>query len=282
MSNSDCDPFLTPSPKSNKFEEKKSQKRGRKVSPTETPSPIPGKLKRYKLLRDPDMAETSDPETLMDNEEEVDDEKGDDLRTFIQKTIKSSEIRTAKLITSKLKPLAQLTAKVDKIDTQVTALTSSVNHLFKINREKNIIVYGLAEKQRETYKDRISLISDLATKLNLEDIDYDRTYRLGKSTNANRPLLIRLTRSRDKLEIMASKRNLKDSGISITDDLSPEERQERKILMAKKKEIKDTNSNAKFYIRSGKMTVTDGASTTLYNVDMKTSKAVQIRSQPFP
>jgi hypothetical protein len=96
----------------------------------------------------------------------------------------------------------------------------------------------LTEVNNESFRDIHSAIQDLAKKVNLKEIDYSQLRRLGGYAAKNpRPLMVKFIRYRNKAEILANWKLLNGTGISVSDDLSQEERKAKAILNNKRKEI---------------------------------------------
>ena len=129
-------------------------------------------------------------------------------------------------------------------------------------RERNVIIHRLPESTNddpETRKAYDSSLFNQLTKneLEIQGIEPVKLMRLGKKEpNQNRPLLVALPTIIDKREFMASLYKLKNASegfnsLSITHDLTKEERQERRNLVreAKRKQEEETSNPREFRIR---------------------------------
>jgi len=166
--------------------------------------------------------------------------------------MKNSEKRTAKLVKNEFKSLKNdFRAKFDTIDKKQEELeakleqkSAKIQQLERSSRKKNVVVYGIPERKSENASERHDLIDDLCSKLKMAAIDYSEVYRLGKMPivmNKSRPLLIKLVRFRDKITMFKAAAAEKPPGLSLSDDLTEEERKIRKILVTEKKRVKQAN-----------------------------------------
>ena len=127
------------------------------------------------------------------------------------------------------------------------------------DRMSNVIVHGLFDDPDE---DSMDLERDI--KLLFEDLGglsltgISGMNRLGKYKEGyNRPVKLRLCGREFRDQILSRKKSLKDSvshkDIYISPDRSPEEREERRNLVAQLKERKEAEPGKTFGIRGGKV-----------------------------
>jgi len=97
----------------------------------------------------------------------------------------------------------------------------------KIKREKNLVLFGIKEEDKEDTDKQVELVREVFNKLGVKDIIIDDIHRLGKKASdkkkAPRPLLVKLLTMIDKNRILRQKAKLKGQKIYINQDLSPEE-----------------------------------------------------------
>jgi hypothetical protein len=79
-----------------------------------------------------------------------------------------------------------------------------------------------------------------------------------------------MIRFREKADILGKWKLLKGTGISISEDCSPDERKARAIMNKKRKEILDADNTASCKIRNGNMTVTVNGREEHYKVNENT------------
>jgi len=90
------------------------------------------------------------------------------------------------------------------------------------DKKKYIIVRGIAQDANERWTDLEKIIVDLEKQI-ATPIDFDHVFRLGK-VRGNRPILVQLLRTGDKLRIIHNRNKLKETNIYINERIN-EERQ---------------------------------------------------------
>lgn len=128
-------------------------------------------------------------------------------------------------------------------------LTTQVKSLERKDRENNLVFYNVKYSNEKELHDII--IHFLREKLNitLPLNEIVRVYRLGKFNNReiSPPVLLKLTTYLRKREILINTGKLKGTGVSISEDLSEEERNRRKLIYSCYKAAKLRNCSAKLY-----------------------------------
>ena len=122
----------------------------------------------------------------------------------------------------------------------------------KLKRMQNIIVHGVSEQGGSQDKDwAADLVKDTRVRVTIKKV-----IRLGKPTdNSKRPLLISLQNEDEKLKLLGNLTCLKGiekyAGVSITEDLTPEERKNLKELSqeAKQRNLQDNSSTEIWRVR---------------------------------
>lgn len=114
-------------------------------------------------------------------------------------------------------------------------------------RKRNLLVFNMEEEGDEdnTKLERKVLIFiryTMKVTCTSEDIDY--ISRLGGMEKNKRPVLIRFTTLKKKIEILKSRANLKDSPYSLDEDFSKEVREKRKSLLPELKKLRNENKIA--------------------------------------
>ena len=108
-------------------------------------------------------------------------------------------------------------------------LVDQVHELRQYSRRTNLLIHGVEEEgnggRGEDTDAKVTEI--LHTKLGLQETfvpkDISRSHRLGKPKNGKkRPIIVRFTSYNTKKMVFDEKKKLKGSGVSITENLSPE------------------------------------------------------------
>lgn len=129
-------------------------------------------------------------------------------------------------------------------------LENRVKILEKRNREKNLVIYNIEEVADTPLENTV--INFLATKLQvtLDKREINNVYRIGKQSaivHRKRPILLKLVSFLKKHEIVSKLSGLKGTGISVSEDLSPEDREKRRTLYMHYRSAKASGYPAKLY-----------------------------------
>lgn len=150
--------------------------------------------------------------------------------------------------------------RITKVANDITELKSNVNSEInnvgiemqdKDRRKKNVIAYNIPEDEDEdgitdieTRRENDQLhVAELLSELGMHGMNITNLVRLGKRS-LDRPRLLRLTvgEEKDRNKILSSSWKLKNSGkyekVFLHPDLTPREREERKILVTELKNRK--------------------------------------------
>jgi hypothetical protein len=224
---------------------------------------------------------------MSESEEEMahQDESEETMEGMIDRLLRQSERRQNKRwkeeisliadqfesLRQELQPVFAAVDKLPRIEQGLNSASVQIAQISRTERRNNIIVHGVPEKTDETFRDRDAEIERISKLLKLNKMDYSEAIRLGKKLqDKSRPLLIKLMRFREKAEIQSKSSLLKGSGISISDDLSPDERKVRGLLNAKRKAIMNDDKKAQCKIRNGAMTAQTKGQTEVYKVNTST------------
>lgn len=113
-------------------------------------------------------------------------------------------------------------------------------------RKNNLVIYGVGEEENADITSIITKIFSEKLDIQITSFDINNIYRVGtKSEDKRRPVILELVRYIKKQEIFAQVPKLKGTGISLAHDLTPEEREEKKILYTHYKDARAKNYLAK-------------------------------------
>lgn len=253
-----------------------SKRKTRGNSSTEVSPNKPYKFHKNETDNNSKMGDNSDSETELYDDPNC-------MQAVFDRMLRKSEKRVQKFITCQIDNLKKelivpisLAEQVPKLKEKVTELEKKVSRLENRDKFKNLVIHGIDYKHTETSADRHKIIQNIALKLKLPHIDYAEAYRLGPKTSAKRPLLVKLLRSCDKIQIMINAKHLSGTNISIGDDLNLDQRKVRGILFKKKQELLAVNSSTKFSVRNGILCATTGTNKAFFKPNIQTSVAEQI------
>lgn len=124
----------------------------------------------------------------------------------------------------------------DRVDRLETRLSSKEN----FERRANIIMRGVKEENEEDTNELVSNILREKLKIEIHEIEVDRTERLGRKREdgVGRPILIKTKDVRDKVKIMKKRSLLKGTKIFLDDDFCSDTMRKRKRIMQLAREMK--------------------------------------------
>ncbi|KAG5862257.1 hypothetical protein JTB14_015276 [Gonioctena quinquepunctata] len=122
----------------------------------------------------------------------------------------------------------ELRSKVEELDGRILSTTPADIYIYiyneirmRIEREKNIIIFGIAENS-DTYK----LVRDILNETALQEIQINDISRLGRvEDNKARPVKVELSNKKDAIAVMKRKHKLsaRFPGVKIKQDKTPKE-----------------------------------------------------------
>ena len=132
------------------------------------------------------------------------------------------------------------------------------------NRRKNLVIYNIPESESQNPQDRktddlVKCCDIFEASLKVTEYEIENTVRLGKKeSNRKRPLLVKMMRESDKINILKNAKNLKDETepwkkrLGITRDMTKMEREREGELRRELKQKKDQGEQG-WMIRNGKL-----------------------------
>lgn len=115
-------------------------------------------------------------------------------------------------------------------------------------RRRNLVVKGIPDSENENLEQTIEKVAKICETLGVcfkPEIDLDEVKRLGRPTaDRQRPVLLKLTTTNKKVEILGKTRKLKGTNIWIDEDFPKDIQEERKILIPKLKEANSRGQKA--------------------------------------
>lgn len=165
-----------------------------------------------------------------------------------------TEVSAVKTEITELKKIIQQEKdKVNALEKTQTDLQTKYKILEKSLKRNNVLIFGVKydNKQNSLAEFVIQKINQwLELDLTLECLN--NVYPIGK-TESNRPILIQFQSYLTKTRVLKECRKLKGTGISITEDLTKEDREIQKKLIKHKKQAQ--SKGYKTYIRRNKLYV---------------------------
>lgn len=134
---------------------------------------------------------------------------------------------------SEIKSLHQeLGTKCEVMSVEIRDVKSELARLQDASRKKNFLIFNIPDTE-EINKDLFDSVMNILVKATVQLPDYciDDIFRLGK-IKGKRPVLVKLLTARHKSAVFKHAATLRSLGHPISDDLTPEERDKRKLLLS--------------------------------------------------
>lgn len=143
--------------------------------------------------------------------------------------------------------------------TEIKAQGMKIANLEREIRKKNLIFKGIMEDEKEDFEltkhKTIKICESLGVPIKPE-FDVDQVRRIGKQIPGKpRPILLQLTTTNKKFEILGKTKGLRGSNIWIDEDYPKEIQEERKILVSEMKEAWKKGEKAQ--LRYNKLIIND-------------------------
>lgn len=123
-----------------------------------------------------------------------------------------------------------------KLASDIQLLSNKCDDAENRLRRSNLLFFGIADKQDETWSQSESRILSFCSKeldITINSQDIERAHRLGHfQPGKNRPIIVKFMRFKDKGQILSASSKLKNSSFSIREDYSARVRLARKKLFS--------------------------------------------------
>lgn len=123
-------------------------------------------------------------------------------------------------------------AKTKQLEIKIDQQQKTINYLEKQVRRKNVIFFGIDEKEKG-YDNLLSIILDIINnnlEINCQKWEIENVNRIGKYTGKARPVVVTLTTTLKKIEILKKGKKLSNTNIYLKEDFPPSVLQKRKEL----------------------------------------------------
>lgn len=126
----------------------------------------------------------------------------------------------------------QMEAKTAELENKIEKQQETIDLLEKQIRKKNIVLFGVEETER-SYSELVTVVYDVIMKIMKIDChrkEIEEVRRLGRKTDATRPIVVTLTSVGRKIDILKRKKSLEGSLVYVKEDFSPRVLEKRKQL----------------------------------------------------
>lgn len=124
-----------------------------------------------------------------------------------------------------------LKIEISQLKTKQMDLVKKIDSIENRQRRDNVVFYNVpAENPTEAWSVSKIKIEDILKKANIVDVQIDRAHRIGKYSAGSAPIIAKIPGTTDRETILKSWKSLKELGISVSQDYSPEMRKKRALL----------------------------------------------------
>ena len=148
-----------------------------------------------------------------------------DLKNSLE--FSQGELEQAKIDLHGLPSTPNVTSNIDEALKTLTnnfkELEKQVEYIDNYSRRNSLVIKGIEESQNETWEDTERKVRDMIKdklKLNESAIEIERAHRVAGTTDGTKNIAVKFLRFKDKDDILANAKNLKDTGISINQSFS--------------------------------------------------------------
>ena len=122
--------------------------------------------------------------------------------------------------------------KTKQLETKIEQQQKSIEILDKQLRKKNVIFFGIEEKEKG-YENLLSIVLDIINnimKISCQKWEIEHVNRMGKISGKVRPVVVTITTTSRKIELLKKKKSLDGTNIYMKEDFSPSVLQKRREL----------------------------------------------------
>lgn len=145
------------------------------------------------------------------------------LTNLIRESVTNAVVaELQKTIEENNKVISDLKTTLETRDKKIEALENKIDNLEQYQRRQCLRIFGVAE---EVTEDTDKIVMDVAKRIgvDVQPHDIDRSHRVGRRDNGNnrpRPIIAKFVSYRKRSELFTNKRKLRNSGITIREDLT--------------------------------------------------------------
>ncbi|XP_039297866.1 uncharacterized protein LOC120354584 [Nilaparvata lugens] len=176
--------------------------------------------------------------------EKIKNEINDSTLTIIKQVI--SELNIPSLLEEQNKRMDKLTEENDRLKIEVSRQRVVIDSM---RREKNLIFYGMEEREgerREQIMEKIMDLSNSVMKVDLKEADIDFVKRLGTAgPGVKRPIMLSLVSNMKRQSIINNSARLKTCKLSVSPDYDKETREKKKKLYSVQRQLRDAGYDVK-------------------------------------
>ncbi|CAH0546780.1 unnamed protein product [Brassicogethes aeneus] len=165
--------------------------------------------------------------------------------------------------------------KIEKLESENNQLRETVKALDRRIRKNNIVIFGIETDYKNLKQETLALFSEKIN-IDIKEEDIGGIYFLGPKHKQTKPIIVEFISGIKKDLVFKNAFKLKSSGISISQDLSAEDREINKTLVQHLKAAK--KKGLKAYIRGSNLIFGEDT----YTVKELKKDLIEIPTEPKP
>lgn len=122
--------------------------------------------------------------------------------------------------------------KSNELEKRIDVQQNTIDNLEKLTRKKNVIFFGIEERERNYYELQNSILDIINNSMGIQcqKFEIESVRRLGKKIAKPRPVIVTLTTQWKKIEILRKRKVLDSQNFYVKEDFPPKVQQTRKLL----------------------------------------------------
>jgi hypothetical protein len=136
-------------------------------------------------------------------------------------TVRNTMTRMNSSLSHMQEEIKTLKSTCQRLESEKNHLERQMDRLESFSRRSNLLIYNVPEDKNETWKQCEKLVVDIVTsrmRIKLTSDDIERAHRIGRPSNRSRPIVVKFSNYKKKVELLSSISLLKGSNINITED----------------------------------------------------------------
>lgn len=159
--------------------------------------------------------------------------------------LKANQVQTQEIQAQFKNTVESLSTELKEATREIESLKQKCNILERKLKENNIVIFGINTEETENITQTTIGILNENFETNIREEHINKIHKLGKAATA--PILVQFISYQKKRQLFDSKKlnKLREKGLSISDDLLKEDREELKLLKYHLKNARLQNHEAK-------------------------------------
>lgn len=140
---------------------------------------------------------------------------------------------------------SRIEQRTDQLEKKIEQQQKTIDFLDRKLRKKNLLFFGVGETEKN-YEQLLSMVlTIMSTQMEVVCLrwEIENVARVGKKNEKTRPIVVTLTTTSRKIELLKKKKSLENSGIYIKEDYPPAVLAKRRELQEELKRERESGKN---------------------------------------